>query len=164
MELKIDIDEQVEYTISQNDEGTFLNGDLQRYDIKKIGPDHFLFYSNFKTYEIRILEHRKNHLLIDINGETIKVSVKDHIAQILERLGMDMEALEVIEGINAPMPGSILEVPVKEGDEIKKGDKLIILEAMKMENVIKSPIDGKVSKILVKAGENVEKNQPLISF
>lgn len=164
MELKISIDQQGEYSISENSEGILLNGNPAKYELKKVQDNHFVLYRNLKTYVIKILEQNHNHLLLNINGENTEVTVKDHITQILERLGMDMELEEIIEGINAPMPGTILEVAVKDGDEVKKGDKLIILEAMKMENVIKAPVDGTVSKIMVKAGENVEKNQPLLSF
>ena len=77
---------------------------------------------------------------------------------------MDLDDQEVIEGIDAPMPGAILDVSVKEGDEVKKGDKLIVLEAMKMENVIKSPIDATITAVYVQAGDNVEKNFRLLSF
>ena len=63
-----------------------------------------------------------------------------------------------------PMPGMVLNVLVKEGDAVKKGDELLVLEAMKMENNIKAPGDGIVSEISVKSGDKVEKNQILIRF
>ncbi len=62
------------------------------------------------------------------------------------------------------MPGMVLKVLVNAGDEVKKGDNLLILEAMKMENILKSTTDGTVSKVLVKQGYKVEKNQVLIQF
>lgn len=49
------------------------------------------------------------------------------------------------EKINAPMPGTILDIKVATGSTVKKGDILMILEAMKMENEIISPVDGKVT-------------------
>jgi len=54
-------------------------------------------------------------------------------------------------------------IPVEEGQEVKKGQVLLILESMKMQNELKSPRDGKVNRIKVKAGENVEQKQPLLS-
>ena len=62
------------------------------------------------------------------------------------------------------MPGLIQRIEVNKGDEIHKGDPLLILEAMKMENVIKSPGEGIVSTIHVREKASVEKNELLISF
>jgi biotin carboxyl carrier protein len=57
--------------------------------------------------------------------------------------------------ISSPMPGTILSVNVKEGDVVKKGDVLFILEAMKMENEIMAPHDGKIASVGVSKGESV---------
>ena len=62
------------------------------------------------------------------------------------------------------MPGLVLDIRVVEGDAVKKGDPILVLEAMKMENIIKSPTDGIVKKINVKKGVAVEKSQVLIHF
>ena len=62
------------------------------------------------------------------------------------------------------MPGLILEIKVQPGQEVKKGDPIMILEAMKMENILKSPGDGVVREIKVAVKQNVEKNQVLILF
>jgi biotin carboxyl carrier protein len=62
------------------------------------------------------------------------------------------------------MPGLILSVAVAEGQEVKKGDPLLILEAMKMENVIKAPADATVKVIKVRKGDSVDKNQVLVLF
>ena len=62
------------------------------------------------------------------------------------------------------MPGLIIKIWVNEGDEVKKGDALLILEAMKMENVIKSPRDGKVKKLNVQLKQAMEKNQVMLEF
>jgi biotin carboxyl carrier protein len=62
------------------------------------------------------------------------------------------------------MPGLIIDLKVKDGDQVKAGDPLLILEAMKMENIIKSPGDATVKSVKVRMGEGVEKNQVLIEF
>jgi biotin carboxyl carrier protein len=69
-----------------------------------------------------------------------------------------------VSEIKAPMPGLVLNIMVQEGDEVKKGDNLMILEAMKMENSIKSPIDGTVKNLKVATGDKLEKNQVMITF
>lgn len=60
------------------------------------------------------------------------------------------------ESISAPMPGTILKVNVANGQSVKAGDDLFILEAMKMENEIKAPCDGVVSGLSVSVGASVE--------
>lgn len=58
--------------------------------------------------------------------------------------------------IEAPMPGTILDIKVQVGQSVKKGDVLVILEAMKMENEIMASCDGKVTGINVRKGDSVE--------
>jgi len=65
--------------------------------------------------------------------------------------------------LRAPMPGLVVAIPVTDGQEVKKGQVLLILESMKMQNELKSPRDGKVSRIRVKPGESVEQKQALLS-
>ena len=62
----------------------------------------------------------------------------------------------------APMAGTILRILVKEGQTVKKGENLIVLEAMKMENEIVADKDGITRSILVKANDSVESDQPLL--
>ncbi len=65
--------------------------------------------------------------------------------------------------LKAPMPGLVIAIPVKEGDKVKKGDVLLILESMKMQNELKSPRDGVVARLRISTGESVEQNQTLMS-
>ncbi len=64
-------------------------------------------------------------------------------------------------GINTPMPGSVVSISVKEGDTIKIGQQLLVLEAMKMESVITAEISGRVAKVLVENGSVLYENQAL---
>ncbi|MBB6218143.1 biotin carboxyl carrier protein, partial [Anaerosolibacter carboniphilus] len=59
------------------------------------------------------------------------------------------------KSITAPMPGTILDIKIKEGDTVKSGQVLVILEAMKMENEIMAPADGKVVSISTNKGASV---------
>lgn len=62
------------------------------------------------------------------------------------------------------IPGTIIEILVKEGQDVKKGQDLMILEAMKMKNRLKSSMDGKVKKITVELGARVPKGVVLIEL
>ena len=64
--------------------------------------------------------------------------------------------------VNAPMPGNILKVNVTNGQAVKAGDVLCVLEAMKMENEIMAPKDGTVTQVLVSKGANVDTGAPLV--
>lgn len=66
------------------------------------------------------------------------------------------------EQITAPMPGTILSVKVKQGDAVKAGQILVILEAMKMENEIVAPRDGTVAQVVVAQGASVDTGAPLV--
>lgn len=68
------------------------------------------------------------------------------------------------ETVEAPMPGTILSINVKEGDMVKSGQVLLILEAMKMENEIVAPRDGKVVAIITTKGASVNTGDKLVSI
>ena len=64
--------------------------------------------------------------------------------------------------IDSPMPGNILKVNVTQGQTVKAGTVLVVLEAMKMENEIMAPKDGTVTQVLVSKGSNVDTGSPLV--
>ena len=66
------------------------------------------------------------------------------------------------EAVNAPMPGTILKVNVTQGQSVKEGDVLCVLEAMKMENEIMAPKAGTVKQVLVSKGSSVSTDAPLV--
>ncbi len=66
------------------------------------------------------------------------------------------------EKVTAPMPGSVFKMLVAEGDEVKKGQTLLVFEAMKMENDLTSPVDGKVAAVNVAEGDAIAAGQELI--
>ena len=68
------------------------------------------------------------------------------------------------EKVAAPMPGTIVSVNVSDGQSVKKGDVLVVLEAMKMENEIKAPKDGTVTGISVSKGESVDTGATLVTI
>ena len=75
-----------------------------------------------------------------------------------------LKAEDLSKKLISPMPGLIKTVDVKEGQTIKNGDQILIIEAMKMENILKSEKDCKVEKILVKPGDSVSTDEELIIF
>jgi len=74
----------------------------------------------------------------------------------------EVQVSEGQETVESPMPGTILRIEVKEGQTVKAGDNLLILEAMKMENEILAPRDGRVSAITVNVGDSVDTGAKLV--
>jgi glutaconyl-CoA decarboxylase len=68
------------------------------------------------------------------------------------------------EVVSAPMPGTIVSIRVKGGDEVKTGDVLLILDSMKIQNEIRAPREGKIKEVLVSEGKYVRRREPLIAI
>ena len=66
--------------------------------------------------------------------------------------------------MEAPMPGTILDIRVKVGDKVSDGQVVLVLEAMKMENEIVSPVDGTIASVMVKKGDTVDSGDILITI
>jgi biotin carboxyl carrier protein len=121
---------------------------------------------NNQSYNIQVIktEPSDKKLVIKVNGKKYNLDVKDKYDELLHNLGLDNIASKKVNDIKAPMPGMVLNILVGEGQQVKKGDSLLVLEAMKMENILKSPADGIVKKVVAIKGTAVEKNQLLIQF
>lgn len=151
----------------ENEEGKYrVNDELQDWDLEKTGERTYHLIRNKASYTLELLELDPvgKSVTLKLNNKVSKIMIRDRFDLLLEKLGMDAAAGKDAGDIKAPMPGLILEIKVKVGDAIKKGDPLLVLEAMKMENLIKSGTEGEVKKILVETGSSVEKNQVLIQF
>ena len=75
------------------------------------------------------------------------------------------EAVASGEGaVRAPLPGKIIDLRVKAGDKVSKGQPLLVLEAMKMEHTLAAPADGVVEKVNCREGEQVEEGTELVAF
>ncbi len=115
---------------------------------------------NGKSYEVD-LEYKEGVYNVLTEGDLFKISVIDELKKkMLERRGGG--AAEGKQVIKSEMPGAIVDVKVKVGDQVKEGDVLLILEAMKMQNEIKAPKDGEVKELFVKPGDNVEADAKLV--
>jgi len=143
-----------------------INGKVFPADIKHINGGTYHLILNDKSYNVEVIisdTKTKKHTL-KINGKILEVELKDRFDELLKELGIDAAAGQKIGDLKAPMPGLVVDIPVTEGQEVKKGDTLVILEAMKMENALKAMADAVVKKIVVKKGQAVEKNELLIQM
>ncbi|MHA1914494.1 MAG: acetyl-CoA carboxylase biotin carboxyl carrier protein subunit [Promethearchaeota archaeon] len=117
-----------------------------------------LFRVTFEDCQFNIEYHNGK---VFLEGEEIDIEIKPYLRPVDNNNGSQQ-----IKGANvkAPIPGKILQIPVKEQDFVEKEQLILILEAMKMKNRILSPMGGRISRILVRVGENVGQDQQLIKI
>lgn len=166
-EVKVVSEDKKEYKIElQGNDGGLLNGTSFNWDIHQVKDNSYHIIKDNKSYNIELLSANREEktFFVKVNGDKYKFNVKDQFDELLHSLGMDNLASKKVADLKAPMPGLVLEIDVEVGQEVVKGDTLLILEAMKMENVIKSPTDGTIKSIAVNKGETVEKNQLILNF
>ena len=106
----------------------------------------------------------KNHFSITYLDYSVDFSFYDKDIEKFEKYMLEEEVADLSKYLLAPMPGKIVSINVKNGQKIKSGDNLLILEAMKMENLITATKDTKIKKINVKVNDAVEVDQILIEF
>lgn len=117
---------------------------------------------NAKTYHITL-----NGKVYEVEIEEVKAGQKPQptvTAAPKVESKREVAATGTGEAVEAPMPGTIVNVNVKNGDTVKKGQVLAILEAMKMENEIVAPTDGTVVSVDVEKGQNVNLGDSLVQI
>ncbi len=136
------------------------------YDVKLKADDKYGTYILWKNrkYPVEIIRSRQNKYEILFNDISYTFTVETPFSmQRMKVLGSSRGKVEK-EVIKAPMPGKIMDVLVREGSTVLRGEPLVILEAMKMQNEIQSPVNGKVAKVMAKANSNVMKDDILVEI
>jgi biotin carboxyl carrier protein len=146
------------------DKGRFaLTLDGQRHEVDALALDHGAVSL--------IVDGESFSVEFDESGDEVAVLVRNQVTRIdvaderklrlrAARTGFVAEGRQVV---TAPMPGKLVKVLVKVGDEVKEGQGLVVVEAMKMENELKSPKSGKVTELYVPEGTLVEQNAKLVA-
>ena len=164
--MKVNLNKSTEYTLQREGNQLLLNDQPAAYDLKEIKPGSYHLLYKGQSFEIEVLQSdivEKKHQFT-INGKKVEAELSDKFDALLKELGMDAGSAQKVGDLKAPMPGLVVDIPVKEGDVVKKGDTLVILEAMKIENALKAVGDAVVKKINVKKGQAVEKNTLLVQM
>lgn len=152
--------------VTLGNEDVQLNGTPLDWDMVSLGAGRFHVLSNGKSYDCFVANVNREEKSVDllVNNRKYNVKLKDRYDELLDKLGMNAAGSGKLGDLKSPMPGLVLKIVVKEGDEVKKGDSLIVLEAMKMENMLKAQGNGTVKAIKVLPGNAVEKGALLIQF
>ena len=152
--------------LENREEITYVNGEATNADISEQSNGLISILHKGKSYTgiLEKIDFANKEVTVSVDGQQFTTAIKEPIDMLLSNMGLDLKAMQKAEPVKAPMPGLVLKVLVTPGQEVNKGDALMILEAMKMENVIKSPATAVVKKVNAIKGQAVEKNTVLIEF
>ena len=135
----------------------------------------FKFTIRGNDYEVHIKDIDGDIANIEVNGTQYEVEIHQEKVKstktptlVRPRVTVDRKDSKIKKTVSsrayllkAPLPGSIFKIIKHEGDEVKKGDTVMVMEAMKMENNIQSEKDGKIVSLKVKEGDAVLQNDVL---
>ena len=163
---KIRVNNSYNFEVGSDKNQTSVNNNQVNLDICKTSENHIHVLYNHKSYRAEIVEVilAEKKCILKINNNIYHLELKDQYDNLLQRLGLDNVNAVKLTDLKAPMPGMVLKIMVNSGQEVKKGDSLLVLEAMKMENIIKSPADLIIKSVQVKITDKVEKGQVMIKF
>jgi len=133
------------------------------YEVKLKSDEKYGTYILWKNrkYPVEIVRSRQNKYEILFNDISYTFTVETPFSLKRMKVLNSVKGKTEKESVKAPMPGKIIDVLVREGITVRKGEPLVILEAMKMQNEILSPVNGQVIKVLAKANTNVMKDDIL---
>lgn len=123
----------------------------------------YIFWKNRK-YPVEIVRSRQNKYEILFNDISYIFTVETPFSLQRMKVLNSKKGRAENESVKAPMPGKLIDVCVREGSEILRGEPLVILEAMKMQNEIQSPVNGTVIKVLARPNSNVMKDDILVEI
>ncbi len=166
MMLQLTVNDTNNYTVAREGDDTLINGAPANPDIslQPNGLVSILHKGKSYTGTIVGVDRGNKEVTVKVNGQLYKTAIKEPIDLLLTNMGLDLKAMQKAEPVKAPMPGLVLKVLVTQGQQINKGDGLVILEAMKMENVLKASGPATVKAIKVSERTAVEKGTILIEL
>jgi biotin carboxyl carrier protein len=140
-----------------------VDGKVYEVDFESVsGQPVYSLIVDGKSHESYVAQEDNNWQVL-LRGRLYPVTVEDEREKRL-RSAAGAGVAETGEfHLRAPMPGLVVAILVEEGQQIKKGQVLLILESMKMQNELKSPRAGAIGRVRVKPGETVEQKQTLLS-
>ena len=154
------------FEVALTAQGYALDGKPAAVDVQRLNDHSFqvLYQGASHTVHVAAVDHVTKTVRLKVDGKLAEVNLSNEMDRLLKKLGLENAGTLKVSDIKAPMPGLIHSIKVADGQQVSKGDPLLILEAMKMENMIKAPADGIVGKILVKQGQSVDKGMVMISM
>jgi len=152
--------------VNQNQNFELNTDKLKELDLVSNGELTYHLLNKNKSFQVDVIQadFNKKEYIISLNSKTYNLKISDALDIMIEEMGYSFNGSKKLNAIHAPMPGIIIDLEVKQGDKVKEGDSILILEAMKMENSIKCPKDGIIKSVHTQKGDAVEKGKLLIEL
>ena len=144
--------------------------------VERRGNNYFIMYDNTE-YTVEAEEIKPGQLKINIGDRVIKCIITEGEKEKFVFVDGDVFKVRPVEltgtkktkkkeeaGFSSPISGKVVSVKVKNGDKVKKGDILMVIEAMKMEYIIRAPYNGKIKKVNFKERDQIEIGQNTVEF
>lgn len=164
-EFNIRINDKVNEVKIIDDLFVLVNNIKYDYSIIHIEKEKYLLRIGTKFFEISYTNQTNNEFDLQINNHSVIASIRTSLEEKAYQLLSQSQSLENHKTIiKSPMPGLVLKILKSTGENVLKGETILILEAMKMENEIKSPIDGILFELNIEQGKAIEKNKTLFSI
>lgn len=157
--------------------GTF-SGEISKslgnneYVIKINSKDHNLkilnmdakgieFILDQQYHKAKYIENTTSQMNLNVNGVPMKVNMNSKFDEIVYKNSGGEDSVDAQTGLRSQIPGKVVSINVADGDAVKKGDVVCVLESMKMQVSVKAHRDGSVKKMKIKVGSSVAKNDIL---
>lgn len=138
-----------------------VDGKLYKLDAMMVERGVYSVLHDNVSYNVELIEKDDiRHYNVNTYYHSYDVEIID--AEAKYRLNRGVDELDDIRKIASPMPGKVVKIPVKVGDELKAGDTVIVVSAMKMESEYKVQKDRIVKEVLVKVGDTIDGDQTLV--
>ena len=158
-------EEQVAIHFNENENDFYLQIKNQQFTVTNVEviDDEVWFALNGEDIGVQVHKTSPNTYVAVHLGYQFKWTRTDEL-DTTKNYEQEAAAQESGDSVSSPIPGTVVKVMTKSGDNVKKGDALIIVEAMKMENTLTASRDAEIESIEVNAGEKVDAGQHLIIF
>ena len=149
-----------EFRVKVDGSKVYLNGKMMDLKMAPLnGSGLHLLYRERKARELQINAGSPGQFLVTIGGRQLQANIETGQYKAAKK----NHSQGSNEELRAPIPGLVVGVQVKEGEQVKQGQSLIILESMKMQMHLRASHDGQVKGLTIKPGEQVDKGQVLVS-
>lgn len=165
IKLKIkfnELEKEFDAEISKFDNNTNLvikiDGKEHLIKLVNIESETFEYIFDNTYHEVKVVESSSTELKILLNGQLITLKKHSQLSEIIEKSRAMAGGANSQNTISSQIPGRVISISMKKGDNVKQGDTVVILESMKMQVAIKSHRDGLLRELKVKEGQSISRN------